>query len=192
MSHPLGPAAVGLVWIGIVAAMAQVGFSGEARYAMPGAALIGISGAAGLARLARALPGPVPAAVLMIAALVLTVAPRASELGGIPTAQAYHWRLAQDLEQAVQRAGGRERVLACGTPYVGRLRGPLMAYALDVKKYRVEPDDPPVAPGVVFSSRLRAGSPRAPEVPAGFDFLTRVGAWQVHASCRPSVRDASR
>ena len=38
---------------------------------------------------------------------------------------------------------GRERVLACGRPYVGPLKGPLTAYRLDVPKRTVEPDEPP-------------------------------------------------
>lgn len=41
-------AAVGLAWIAVVAAMAQAGFSGEPRYALPGAALLAVSGAVGL------------------------------------------------------------------------------------------------------------------------------------------------
>lgn len=184
VDHPLTPAAVGLCWIAIVAAMAQLGFSGEARYALPGAALIGISGAAGLAILTVARPGRVPATALVIVALVLMVGPRSSELAGIPAAQAHQWRLARDLERAVAGAGGRQRVLACGTPYVGRLRGPLMAYALDVEKSRVEPDHPPRAPGVVFRSRLTPDSALAPEPPASFESVARVGAWEVLAACR--------
>ena len=39
--------------------------------------------------------------------------------------------------------GGAEAVLACGRPFVGRLRGPLMAYRIGVAKHVVEPDDPP-------------------------------------------------
>ena len=33
--------------------------------------------------------------------------------------------------------GGRDALLACGRPYVGHLRGPLLAYHLDVEKRRV-------------------------------------------------------
>src|SRR5215218_5525638 len=40
-------AAAGAAWIAIVALMAQAGFSGEPRYALPGAALIALSGAVG-------------------------------------------------------------------------------------------------------------------------------------------------
>ena len=42
----LVPAAAGVAWITLVAAMAQAGFSGEPRYALPGAALVAVSGRA--------------------------------------------------------------------------------------------------------------------------------------------------
>ena len=42
----------GLAWIGLVAVMAQAGFSGEPRYSLPGGALVAIAGAAGLVTLA--------------------------------------------------------------------------------------------------------------------------------------------
>ena len=44
----LAPAAAGAAWIALVALMAQAGFAGDPRYALPGAALIALSGAVGL------------------------------------------------------------------------------------------------------------------------------------------------
>ena len=77
-SAVLLPAAVGLAWIGLVAAMAAAGFSGEPRYALPGAALVAVSGAAGLVTAARHVvrwPGIVTGlAALLIVAVV--AAPR--------------------------------------------------------------------------------------------------------------------
>jgi hypothetical protein len=180
------PAAAGAAWIAIVAAMAEAGFSGEPRYALPGAALIAISGAAGLAAAVRAVPAgrARPFALAAAAALVaVAAAPRLADLPELRTEQAYQWRLAADLEAAVRAAGGRDAVLACGRPYVGPLRGPLMAYRMDVAKRVVEPDDPPRAPGVVFRSALRPAGERAPAVPAQFAEVARVGTWQVLAAC---------
>ena len=48
------PAAAGLAWLLLVALMAEAGFSGEERYAMPGAAAIAVSGGVGLAWLSAA------------------------------------------------------------------------------------------------------------------------------------------
>jgi len=173
------PAAAGAAWIALVALMAQAGFSGEPRYALPGAAMIGLSGAVGLARVAT--DGRRLAAIVAI--LVVAALPRLADLAALRTEQAYQWRLASDLATAVEAAGGAGAVLACGRPYVGRLRGPLMAYRLGVVKRVVEPDAAPRAPGVVFRSRLHSDAELAPSA-HGFAQIARVGSWQVLASCR--------
>lgn len=190
----LAPAAAGGAWLALVALMAQAGFSGEPRYALPGAGLIAISGAVGIVVLVRA---AAPRAVLvgprvfgLVATVVVAtaiVAERAEYLASIPEARAHHWRLATDLRSAIEAAGGRRAVLACGTPYVGPYRGTLAAYQLDVAKSVIEPDRRPEPPGVVFQSRLRAGSSPAPAVPATFVAIARAGAWRVSARCDPFV-----
>ena len=180
----LAPAAAGAVWIAIVALMAQAGFSGEPRYALPGAALIALSGAAGLVPAASGrarLPDLTLAAAVTLMAVAAT--PRLADLSAVRTAQAYQWRLAGDLAEAVDAAGGREAVLACGRPYVGRLRGPLMAYRIDVAKHVVEPDAPPRPPGMVFRSALTRLSEPAPDTAAGFVEVARTDRWQVLAAC---------
>ena len=138
--------------------MAQAGFSGEPRYALPGAALIAVAGAAGLAAAARGRPLALAAAAALVA---LAAAPRLADLPGLRADQAYQWRLASDLGAAVATVGGRgrrARLRAARTS--GPLRGPLMAYRMDVEKRRVEPDAAPRAPGVVFRSALSAGGAR--------------------------------
>jgi hypothetical protein len=168
--------AAGAAWVLLVALMAQVGFAGEARYALPGAALVSITGAVALAGLPR---------VLLIGGVVLVAiaaVPRAIDLGDLRADQRHKWALARDLDRAVDRVG-RDAVLRCGTPYVGAYRGPLLAYRLDVAKADVEPDTTPRPPGVVFRSRLLRGSPVTPAA-NGFGRLYGVGAWEVHATCR--------
>src|SRR5829696_1287313 len=83
-------ALAGGAWVALVAAMAQAGFSGEPRYALPGVALLAVAGAAGLARAlatsasragaarGRARGGPAPArrrAAFAVLAAVLALAP---------------------------------------------------------------------------------------------------------------------
>ncbi|HVL91975.1 MAG TPA: hypothetical protein VM264_01385 [Acidimicrobiales bacterium] len=195
----LVPAAAGAAWIAVVAAMAQAGFSGEARYSLFGAALVSVTGAVGLAgaahRLVLGATSRAPArdfaprslrwavAGAVVVAVGVAVVTRAAALGGMRAEQAHQWRLQADLLHAVEAAGGRGAVLACGAPYVGRLRGPLAAYRLGVAKHEVEPDDPPAAPGVVFRSALAAGATPAPVVPPGFTRIGGRGLWQVYASC---------
>jgi hypothetical protein len=176
--------AAGVAWIAIVAAMAQAGFSGEPRYAVPGAALVAAGGAVGLVLAARA-AGP-GARVAIAAAVVLVAVAAGPRLAGLPSVraeQAYQWQLASELADAVDAAGGRDAVLACGRPYVGPLRGPLMAYRMDVPKHAVEPDAPPRPPGMVFRSALTRSSEEAPAAGAPFVELARTARWQVLAAC---------
>ena len=114
--------------------------------------------------------------------------PRLDDLGAIRREQAYQRELVDQLADAVRAAGGRDAVLACGRPYVGRLRGPMAAYRLDVEKRVIEPDDPPRGAGVVFRSARSPGGPVAPDAPPAFRQVARAGAWEVRSTC--SVRDA--
>ncbi len=170
--------AAGVAWIGLVAVMAQAGFSGEPRYALPGAALVAVAGAAGLAAAARrhAAAGLVAAALLLVAAW-----PKLADLDDLRRDQAWAAGLSTDLERTIDAMGGRRAVLACGRPYVGDLRGPLLAYHLDVEKRRVA--FAPRPPGLVFRSRLAPDAPVAPAAPAAFTPRERVGRWEVRASC---------
>ena len=178
------PALAGLAWVGIVAAMAQAGFSGEARYAIPGVALIAVSGAAGVVLAVRRAPRPALAAAVAVVLLSLPLASRAGDLRRGPAGQDYQWRLASELGDVVRAAGGRAGVLACGRPYVGPYRGPLMAYRLGVVKAAVEPDDPPRAPAVVFRSALTRRAAPARAAPSGALTRARSPLWQVTAACR--------
>jgi hypothetical protein len=72
-------------------------------------------------------------------------------------------------------------VLACGRPYVGDLRGPLLAYHLDVEKRRVA--FVPRPPGAVFLSRLSEGAPVEPVTGPAFTPRTRVGLWELRTAC---------
>ena len=183
----LVPAAAGMAWMVVVAAMAQGGFSGEARYAVPGAALVAVSGAVGLVTGLPALragrPRNLVAVGLAVALGILAGTPRLGELADLQRSQRHQWALQADLREAVALAGGRGRVLGCGTPFVGPRRGPLLAYRLRVARHVVEPDLPPTGPGVVFRSRLTPRAPRAPEAPAGFAPLGRAGTWDVARRC---------
>ena len=92
------------------------------------------------------------------------------------------------LDDAVRAAGGREALLACGRPVVGRLRGPALAYALHVHKQRVAFD--PALGGPVFRSRIRPGAAVQPAVPAGLPVLGRSARWEVRGTCEVRVRQS--
>ena len=177
----LAPVAAGAAWCLLVALMAQAGFSGEPRYALPGAALIALAGAS------AARTGTVPflarRQVAAVGFAVVAIVWAAPQIAGVHRDQAHAWALQRDLGAAIEAAGGRERLLACGTPYTGRLRGPLLAYRLGVRKRDVEPDAPPRAPGVTFRSALRSGGPVEPAAPP-WPVATELGQWEVRVACR--------
>jgi hypothetical protein len=172
--------AAGIAWIALVAVMAQAGFSGEPRYALPGAALVAIAGAAGLA--AATIRWSRLAAGLAVAALLLVAAwPKLADLDDLRRDRAWAAGLSEDLEDAIAAVGGRQAVLACGRPYVGDLRGPLLAYHLDVEKRRVA--FVPRPPGAVFRSRLDPGDPLEPPTSGAFATSAQAGRWEVRTTC---------
>lgn len=176
------PAAAGAAWLLVVAVMAELGFSGEPRYSLPGAALLSIAGAVGLTMSAGTVRGGWFGLVFVVVAV--SAVSRVDDVYDLRPRQAYQWALASDLEDAIRGSGGRDGVLACGRPYVGPLRGPLMAYRLDVPKRVVEPDGSVRAPGIVFRSALTESDTPAPTVPAGFERVARTGKWETWRRCR--------
>jgi hypothetical protein len=199
--------AAGAAWIALVAVMAEAGFSGEPRYSLPGGALIAIAGAVGLAALVRTgtvrfgaarfaavrtvrpagtarsahavRRAAVPA--LACAGLLVAAAPKLAGLADVRREQAWQRALASDLAGVIRSAGGRDVLLACGRPYVGPLRGPLLAYELNVEKRLVGFEPHP--PGTVFRSRLSAAAAPEPAAAPEFAPLARTGRWEVRAAC---------
>jgi hypothetical protein len=187
------PALAGAAWLGLVAIMSEIGFSGEARYALPGAAVLAVSGGAGVARGYALLAQRGGAAVAPLRARTDRTARLASgggvtlalaaaafspgDIADLPQRLSYQHRLAADLDDAIAQAGGAERIRALGRPAVGRYRGTLLAYALDVPKHRVRADG---APGdVTFASRLTRRA--APSPPGRGAVLAKAGTWTIYS-----------
>ena len=82
----------------------------------------------------------------------------------------------------IDRAGGRDALLACGRPYVGDLRGPLLAYHLDVEKQRVAFVPRPPGRRVPLADRGRTRRSSRVTGPA-FTPRARVALWEVRAAC---------
>jgi hypothetical protein len=162
--------------------MAQLaGTSGEPRYALPGAALLAVAGAAALPLLPR------PALVRAAAALVAVAAVLRLDAAGAELRRAGdEAELYAALPEAVARAGGARAVLACGAPVTGRYRGPAVAYALRVPKRAVRFDAD--AGGVLLRSRIRRSAPVRPPAPAGARVLARSARWELAARVPPGRR----
>jgi hypothetical protein len=183
-------------WLGIVAVMTQGGFAGNERYlAMPvalGCVLAGAGWAllgSGLGKLlARALPPARPFAGVVAALALLAVAfpyaqPRLDELDGDARELRFQAQLRDDLQLAVNRYGGRERVLACGTPYTGAYNVAMLSWMLDMPGELVEYQAS--IPGVVFRGRSRTRVNPTPPVNDAWKPVVRAGEFTVLESCIP-------
>lgn len=184
LAAPRSPArlvlAAGLAWVALVALMAQVlGTSGEARYALPGVALLAVAAGAGAARLTGSGHGRI--ALAAVAAIAVALAPaRLADTGAELARVADEAELYGSLDDAVSAAGGPAAIRALGRPATGRFRGPAVAYVLKVPKARV------LAPGrgaVVLRSRIRRGATVQP--PASGRVLARSARWEIVATGRP-------
>ncbi len=177
----------GVAWALLVAAMSELGFSGEARYLVPGSALVVVAGTAGLflvasaAREGNAGEPSLALAGVVATAVALTALDRTDIIGEQSARAAHGALLAADLDRAIDRAGGAGRLLRCGRPYTGRYRGPLLAWALGVPKAAV--DFSPSRPGVAFRSRLTPASRVEPPMPPP-QWRIRTARWEIAGSCR--------
>lgn len=177
-------AAAGGVWIALVAAMSQAGFSGEARYSLPGVALLCVAGGVGLAEAARRAGPPRSrraVATLLGSTVALFALPSAATLPAERAGLSYRARLAEDLRSAVQATGGPRGVLECGRPYVGHLRGPLLAWHLRVQKREI--GFTPRPPGVLFRSRLANRDSLTPAADPDFSQVVINRTWRVGMAC---------
>ena len=109
----------------------------------------------------------------MAAALLIAAAPKLADLPDLRADQAYQRGLAADLRRVIVAAGGRDVVARLRAPVVGDLRGPLLAYHLEVEKRRVAFEPRP--PGAVFRSRISRDAPVEPATGPEFTERARVG-----------------
>jgi hypothetical protein len=114
-------AATAVLWVLLVAAMTQGGFSGSPRYFLPAVVIGCVLAGVGAARAVAAVPRA-ELAVALTALLAVSAYPWAIEHAkGVSRQAADAQRLArlqQDLSATVRRVGGHEAVLAHGPPAV--------------------------------------------------------------------------
>jgi hypothetical protein len=182
----------GACWFVVIAVMTQIGFSGNNRYLVLGAALIDVCAAVGFGGLALALtrvwatrtqPDLHPSSVsgftaaigTVLAAAVFALVPgwiQTVDFVSLPKvhrALLYQARLRERLPRAIALAGGRGHVLACGRVMAEGFQVPMVAYALDVPTTRILA--PPAsgttagrAPNVILQTRDTQSSTQLPVV----------------------------
>jgi hypothetical protein len=186
------------LWVGEVALMTNDGFSGNGRYMIMPAAVACVLGGVAVGWLVRALPARLTrrAFVVPLIAVVAAVGfavPSVHHLDAVRASAYYQARLTDGLPGVIQRAGGKDRLLACGTPYTGAFQVPAIAWQLGVHTTVVRSasapgDAPPKVPAVVFRSHTTSTSHAVPPIDslggeAGVRTIATGGGWRILTRC---------
>lgn len=194
-------AAAVAAWTGLVALMTERGYAGNERYLMAPAAIACVLSGVGWARagqlvvlLARrfgARPDPAAAAFAAIGLVAVAVAvawpatrARGEELDRDVAQLDFQAQLHDDLDLALERAGGPDRVRRCGGRVVtGNYHVPAVAWRMHMDAQRVAVQ--PTRAGTIFRApAVRRGQP-SPARPRTYPVVARAGRWEVFMRCRP-------
>jgi hypothetical protein len=172
-------------WTLLVGVMSASGYSGNTRYLIVPAALAIVVGAAGLARLAPRAPGALQAAVALGLALVLLL-PWQDRIEAAVQAAEYQAEMTDQLAVVVDRAGGADRVLACGPIATGAYLVPAVAWELDLHIIDVVlvPEDPGTTLRVHTTGNSSALPSLGPLAGAPVSTLAYTDAWRIVTTCR--------
>lgn len=180
----LGLGAMAIAWLLIVAVMTERGFSGNQRYLVMPVTLgvvVACVGAGWLFQELRALDKPLVA----VAVAVLFTVPYWSSTGSMLDSLQYQGDLQRDLVSSVEKAGGKERLKACGPATTGAFLVPAVAWQLGVHANTVLLE--PGRPGVVFRVSTVPGSNPVPPLktlgPGPVDTLAITGHWRLLGAC---------
>jgi hypothetical protein len=177
-----------------VALMTSHGFSGNVRYLILPAALVCLAAGIGVgwtvravlgARLSRALPvGLVLGALLAL----LFFWPSRLALRADYDSVVYQARLNNRLAGLVARAGGAQRLRACGDVYTGPFQVPVVAWNMHLHTSLVQ-STVPIRPAVVFRAKSTPPEHIGPSVrslgdPSDLRTLATAPGWRIAAVCR--------
>jgi hypothetical protein len=182
---PLVLAGGAIALFAVIGGMALAGYGGSPRFLFPAAGLVAVLGGIGIGELVRVAGERWrPAAFLAAAALTAIIVPFAIDRGNEFSARAHEVRLRavyeDQLDKAVQLAGGRQRVLSLGEVRANSTYAHQLAWLLHIHQNQIVGPKPR---NVVFSGRPTAVSPsRPPRLPSHDVKVTRVagtGIWTV-------------
>jgi hypothetical protein len=183
-------AVLGFAWWVVISVMTQIGFSGNDRYLILGAALVEIAGGVGWGwaalELGRVLPkllsrmrsgagrlsvGVSGWATAVVVGLVFLLVPQ--WIGGlvhirkIHKALVYQAHLRTDAAKTVADLGGPAKILRCGSVMTEGFQVPMLAWQLDVHTLTIGAPPaagtkPPPAPNVIFRTRAQSNATPLP------------------------------
>ncbi|MGI8945599.1 MAG: hypothetical protein ACR2GL_05095 [Thermoleophilaceae bacterium] len=167
-------AIMGAAWLLLVAAMTEAGFAGNQRYLILSTAAVCVLGGIGMGRIFEGIERGVSrlsdspragllaaAGVFLAGALVLSpvVTQKADNVGLTLDRLRYEAGIWTGLRKVVDKAGGPDRLLACGNVYSGPFQTQVVAYTLGIHGVEVDWIATP-APGVAFRTRTKPGGPK--------------------------------
>lgn len=175
-------AAIGTVLMVAVAGMTQAGFAGNLRYVALPAALVCVLAGAGWVWLVRATnrrAGTVAAAAL---AVVIAAASAPFVIDDVRELDEGWWRIDQEAQlygtvpEAIEAAGGREKLLACGTVYTGAFQTQAVAWYMHL--HEMESEIFAFPPGTTIAPNYSALS-KDPRFPT----IAKTRKWVIGSSC---------
>lgn len=174
----------GIGWIAIIAVMTEAGYAGNPRYAVLAAAVFCVLAGVAVAwavRFVAARAGPLAGGAAALVLIGGSLALAGDELRAVDRALEENRSqavLADTLPGAIGEAGGREELVACGKPYTGKYRVPLLAWhlGLHIREVTVIPE----LPAVLYYAH---GSPPLGTGRLPFTTLAQEGPWTIMAAC---------
>ncbi len=175
-------AGAALVWVAIVAVMAQAGYAGNPRYLVAAVSLGCVLAGVGAAQVARRAAVPVATALVLAVALVTAgdLRDQASELDVRADRRAA-------LPTLIERAGGRDALVGCARVRTAPDMRPLVAWDLDLPMLGL--DFRPEPPAVILRWRPHYPGPIEPvgdPAAEGFRKLAVAPGWEAWALCGPA------
>lgn len=187
----LGLAGFAVGWILLVAVMTEAGYAGNQRYLVAPAAILCVLGGVGLSWAAGDLAvragrhGRTVVAAIGGAITALVIVGAVSALPDTVRGIGYQVEIADQLDGAIEAAGGAERLKDCGHIYTNAYTVPLVAWNL--RLHTNEVGFRPAYPAAILRvAHVRNQRPRPlPIRLPGGRVVARHGDWTVALACGP-------
>jgi len=187
--------AAGLAWLALVAFMTELGYAGNQRYLIVTTATICLLGGVGFGRIFQGLRTGItrltdrPTAGLAAAsavfalglvALTPVIKDKADNQEATAEKLEYEASLWGNLPEAIEKAGGRDRLLSCGSVYSGPFQTQMIAYELGIHGFEVAALAPTRPPGLAFQTHTVRDGPLVTDVTDDrFQTVATNSRWRV-------------
>jgi hypothetical protein len=187
-----GIALLAIGWLVLVALMTEAGYSGNQRYLLAPTALLYVVAGAGLAQLMGVLvvtrPGRIAAGAVAVLAVAGSLIWAADRMPFMFRDVRFQARVAQNLDVAIDRMGGRDAILDCGAPFTNKYLVQLVAWKLHVHGEQVLLEPPARGGAVMLRARHALMARAEPPLDSLQDrpthrFGARTALWRVETAC---------